>query len=468
MILLGGCAAQMLIGVTSATVASSGLRMAFVGILSSVALVFWLVKTRYRTRLEVTKYILALGLLVLTGSTTGFGLWSAYNAGLEEPVDNAADAAAAERAKKEYLQLLSSEVVRSDQTLGLATLKAALSLTPGRNMIVFPPGLAQILHMDVILGDHKRGEEICRAAGINSFPQNLTELDKAIRELIVHPDPGVHMKWATSIELAPQSAVVPSARLQQLSKEYCGHGIMQNQALKPDESIFITTALFDGRWLHKFDHGSTSQGVFFTPDHPHRVDFMHQKFIDHVYFYEDRAATVVGLPYKNNQQIAYIVLPNRGNTLQRLIGAMLPEQLLQMTNSGHPTEGTLALPKLSIESSDSLNQILGSMGVSHIFERNDLPKLADSGESHAVWIKQKVKISLDEEGTKVETLIAQLNETTAAEAEPQPPFNLTVDRPFLLAIKDLPTEEWLFLGAIFDPSGSSSRSVDKDLERLAH
>jgi serine protease inhibitor len=278
------------------------------------------------------------------------------------------------------------------------------------------------------------------------------------------------MKWATSIELAPQSTVVPSARLQQLSEDYCGHGIVRNQELKPNQSLFVTTAVFDGRWLNKFDRRSTSQGEFFATAHPSRVEFMHQKFdSSKVYFYEDQSASVVGLPYKNYQQIAYIVLPNKGTTLQQFIAAMLPDRLLRLMHSGTSSKGTLALPKLYIESSDKLNQILGSMGISHLFDpkRNSLPKLADNDRSRAIWIKQKIKLSLDEEGTKVSVLIAQLNETSAARQEP-PPFNVIVDRPFLLAIEDVPTQEWLFLGAIFDPNGSSPVSADNDLERLAH
>ena len=59
-------------------------------------------------------------------------------------------------------------------------------------------------------------------------------------------------------------------------------------------------------------------------------------------------------------------------------------------------------------------------------------------------------IEVDEEGTEAAAATAVVMDLTAAPADE--PVELTLDRPFLFAIRDRDTSAILFLGRVTDPS----------------
>jgi serpin B len=62
----------------------------------------------------------------------------------------------------------------------------------------------------------------------------------------------------------------------------------------------------------------------------------------------------------------------------------------------------------------------------------------------------KAFVAVDEEGTEAAAATAVVIDLTAA---PEPPIVVTVDRPFILLIRDIETGTILFLGRVVDPRG---------------
>jgi serpin B len=111
-----------------------------------------------------------------------------------------------------------------------------------------------------------------------------------------------------------------------------------------------------------------------------------------------------------------------------------------------------------------MNDCLKAIGVKHLFDENSnsLPKIGGFEPTHVRSIKQKLSLKLNEKGTKIVASVQQLDQT---ESFVQGPFMMHVNRPFLLAVEDERTKEWLFLGAIFNPHDSKGLSEQDILRR---
>jgi serpin B len=65
-------------------------------------------------------------------------------------------------------------------------------------------------------------------------------------------------------------------------------------------------------------------------------------------------------------------------------------------------------------------------------------------------VLHKAFVSVDEAGTEAAAATAVIMKLTSAPAEP---VKVTVDRPFVFAIRDIQTDALLFVGRVVDPSG---------------
>jgi serpin B len=65
-------------------------------------------------------------------------------------------------------------------------------------------------------------------------------------------------------------------------------------------------------------------------------------------------------------------------------------------------------------------------------------------------VVHKAFVSVDEAGTEAAAATAVMMALTAAPAKP---VEVTVDRPFVFAIRDIETGALLFVGRVVDPSG---------------
>jgi len=66
-------------------------------------------------------------------------------------------------------------------------------------------------------------------------------------------------------------------------------------------------------------------------------------------------------------------------------------------------------------------------------------------------VKQKAFVEVNEEGTAAAAVTLGGMRMTAVR-EPQKPFEMIVDRPFLFVIEDSQTKAILFVGAMFEPA----------------
>jgi serpin B len=115
-----------------------------------------------------------------------------------------------------------------------------------------------------------------------------------------------------------------------------------------------------------------------------------------------------------------------------------------------PAQVALALPKFGIETKTDLAPILASLGMPSAFDdRADFTGITTSERLQVSNVIHQANIDVDEKGTEAAAATAVVMRATGMPAEP---VVLRADRPFLFAVRDVPTGAILFLGRVGDPS----------------
>ena len=156
----------------------------------------------------------------------------------------------------------------------------------------------------------------------------------------------------------------------------------------------------------------------------------------------------VELPYVGGSLALTVILPDDLATFEE---GLTPQVLAQVTSALAPREVELSLPKFSIETSMSLAAALRSMGMPLAFDPDqaDFSGMTTQERLFISDVIHQADIAVDEKGTEAAAASAVVMAGTAAPAEP---VTVRVDRPFLFALRDLPTGAILFLGRVNDPS----------------
>lgn len=152
------------------------------------------------------------------------------------------------------------------------------------------------------------------------------------------------------------------------------------------------------------------------------------------------------LPYRGDELSMTVIVPDDGafDDVQQ----QLAEGLLDQIDAGVTDQAVdLYLPRFaSTTSADLQGLIEGGLGINGIFS-NHYPGIAE--EIALTAAVHAADIEVDEEGT----IAAAATALGFEESGPgQPDLTVRADRPFLYAIRHIPTGAVLFLGRVMDPS----------------
>jgi len=114
------------------------------------------------------------------------------------------------------------------------------------------------------------------------------------------------------------------------------------------------------------------------------------------------------------------------------------------------TQVALALPRFGIETQAELAPILAALGMPSAFDdRADFSGITAAQRLVISAVIHDANLEVDEKGTEAAAATAVVMGPTSLPAQA---VQLRVDRPFLFALRDLPTGAILFLGRVGDPS----------------
>ena len=215
--------------------------------------------------------------------------------------------------------------------------------------------------------------------------------------------------------------------------------------------ILINAIAMDAKWGKPFEDYNTIEDIFHAPEGDVNVEMMYQQaFFDYV---ERDGLQIVRLPYADSSLEMWIALPGAGASIgmDGLLDALAVQGMDYLTDGAEEREVDLFLPKFDLTTENSLSDALKALGVEAPFGEN-----ADfSGVSEVPLrideILQKVRVQLDEEGTKAAAATAAIVACMALIPEEQP-VEMRADRPFAFIIADGETGSVCFAGVIENPA----------------
>jgi serpin B len=110
----------------------------------------------------------------------------------------------------------------------------------------------------------------------------------------------------------------------------------------------------------------------------------------------------------------------------------------------------LTFPRFSIETKAQLADVLTALGMPTAFSgAADFSGITTAEQLEISDVIHQANIDVDEKGTEAAAATAVVMRAGSAPGEP---VTFRVDRPFLFALRDVPTGAILFLGRVADPS----------------
>lgn len=200
-------------------------------------------------------------------------------------------------------------------------------------------------------------------------------------------------------------------------------------------------------WMTPFDEDATAPASFTRPDGS-VIEVPTMSASTMLGYATGAGWQAVELPYAGGQLAMMVVVPDDlasfaagldAATLGRIVTALADRQV------------RLALPRFSIETKASLADTLATLGMPLAFDpdRADFSAMTSTEQLFIDKVVHQATIDVDEKGTEAAAATAV---SMALRAAPLDTVTLRVDRPFLFALRDVPTGAVLFLGHVTDPS----------------
>jgi serine protease inhibitor len=218
-----------------------------------------------------------------------------------------------------------------------------------------------------------------------------------------------------------------------------------------EKMVLLNAIYFKGTWQHQFEKSATQDDQFTAlGGDKSPIKMMHQS--GKSMYFEGSNFQSVSLPYAGEKQRMYIFLPEQGLDMATFEAEFTKDNWSHWKKSYRAAQVNLSLPKFKIEFSTELTSTLRALGMPDAFHSGaDFSKMS----AQSTWISrvlQRTYMDVNEEGTEAAAVTAVVMAQRAVVMAPPRPVEFRVDRPFVLALVDEPTNEILFLGAVVKPS----------------
>ncbi|TFH55296.1 MAG: serpin family protein [Gemmatimonadales bacterium] len=220
-------------------------------------------------------------------------------------------------------------------------------------------------------------------------------------------------------------------------------------AISPLDILFLINAVyFKGDWTTQFKKGSTQQAPFYLEDGSTvSVPMMSGDIEDAGFVWLEGGRTVAELPYGGQAFGMVVVLPGPQETVDDLLTTLDDGGWASWMDALHLGEVMVRMPKFELEWDGLFNDPLKAMGMERAFQpfQADFSRMTPATDAHISAVRQKTYMRVDEEGTEA----AAVTSVTVGVTSAGP--GITLDRPYLLAIRERLSGTILFIGAVRDP-----------------
>jgi serpin B len=213
--------------------------------------------------------------------------------------------------------------------------------------------------------------------------------------------------------------------------------------------LVLTNAIyFKAPWLYPFETKDTKTESFSLLDGaPISVSMMHRTL--NARYARVGSVQAVELPY-NGDQLAMLVLVPDASAFKSVEESLDYAAYRAIVDALAEHQVHLGLPRFEFDFSLSLVDSLRALGMEDAFGPDvaDFSGIDGARDLYVSSVLHKAFVSVDEIGTEAAAATAVVVTATSI---PGGPVTLTIDRPFLLVIRDIPTDTILFLGRVVKP-----------------
>ena len=223
-----------------------------------------------------------------------------------------------------------------------------------------------------------------------------------------------------------------------------------------DAIMFLINAIyFKGSWTQRFDPALTRDAPFTLRDGGSvSASMMSHSDPAPVRLYIGDGVTVVDLPYSGRAYSMTIVLPQSAAEFDSLSASVTGERWNAWMAGLDSTGVIVTMPKFKLTYDQELEPALTALGMGIAFcDRGnaDFTPLYPAGGACISFVKHKTYVDVYEEGTEAAAVTVV---GIIATSMPAGPLHITVDRPFLVAIRERLTGTILFLGKVMNPAAN--------------
>jgi serpin B len=215
----------------------------------------------------------------------------------------------------------------------------------------------------------------------------------------------------------------------------------------------ITNAIFfSDRWRSEFSASLTKEEIFYAPGGETKAPLMYKW--EKIPYYEDETLQAAGLRFDGRASL-FVFLP-KDRDAEKLLAGLDAEYFKKIADGVESREGELFLPRWSSETGTmDVKGALETMGVP-LFDAAKDSLGALIAEDLPIFISQamqKAMIEVDEKGATAAAVTFMAAVPTSAPPEPEEPFVMRCDRPFVFVLSSTAkgNEQVLFVGLVERP-----------------
>ena len=376
------------------------------------------------------------------------------------------------------LTLAEKAVISQSNSFGFGLLKEVDGIRePGKsNTILSPLSASMALGMAMEGADGETYQEMQTVLGFEGLSREETNASyQGLMDLLLTLDPAVEMgigNSAWSREGFPFSngyfdALTQyfDAEVQELDFDDPGAKDIINawvrdrtggrieeiiQGIGPLDILFLINAVyFKGDWTTQFKKSATQQGTFHRDDGSTvQVPMMSGTIPEVGFGWLDGNRQAAELPYGGQAFGMVMILPSPGETVDDLLEDLNDETWNAWMDALQTQEILVRIPRFEVEWDGLLKEPLKALGMVQAFDPalSDFSRMTGRPDTHISAVRQKTFMRVDEEGTEAAAATSVTIGVVSA------PPNITVDRPYLLAIRERLSGSILFLGVMRDPA----------------
>ena len=228
--------------------------------------------------------------------------------------------------------------------------------------------------------------------------------------------------------------------------------VIDNDDIDPDTAAAIVNAIyFSDQWAYQFRPEDTHRDIFHAPTGDVCTYFMRREWHSIMYF-EDAQMQSLTLPFITGGGMT-ILLPHDGDAVS-LLANMNNEKFAAIQTNSVLAEGSLLLPRFSVESTLDLNAPLSAMGLDALFSEAIAP--ITNLVPRRCFISDAIQVAMievDEEGATAAAVTVMM---MSPESLPiiQTTFEMICNRPFAFILHRNTIDggnQILFMGVVNQP-----------------